>query len=84
MLAALVALHKAMEKYSITHAVSFHNSIARASAFCDMNTGRTNGQLGSPIDAFHVTGAMPSGQRKRIVARVRPFAAGLDQQMPVA
>ena len=68
MLAALVALRKAMRKYPIRHAVSFHSSIRRAEAFKEHNDAynrafRTHGA----IETFHVSGKTPTGTRARVV-----------------
>ena len=72
-LAAMIALRKAMQRYPIKHAVSFHSSIARARTFKDMNA-RYGEALSDakPIDTFHVTGAMPTSLRER---EVREFAS---------
>ena len=65
MLASLIALRKAMHKYPIRHAVSFHSSIARAKAFRDFNDIYTQALPNAgALDTFHVTGAMPAGVRK--------------------
>jgi superfamily II DNA or RNA helicase len=65
MLASLIALRKAMHKYPIRHAVSFHSSIARAKAFRDFNDIYTQTLPNSgALDTFHVTGAMPAALRK--------------------
>ena len=65
MLASLIALRKAMHKYPIRHAVSFHSSIARAKAFRDFNDIYTQAlPSAGALDTFHVTGAMPAGVRK--------------------
>lgn len=68
MLAALVALRKAMRKYPIKHAVSFHSSIRRAEAFKEHNEAynhafRKHGTIGT----FHVSGKTPTGTRARMV-----------------
>jgi superfamily II DNA or RNA helicase len=68
MLAALVALRKAVQNHPIKHAVSFHNSIARASAF------RTSQDIFTKafpsygeLESFHVSGGMPTVKRSRIL-----------------
>ena len=68
MLASLIALRKAMEKYPIRHAVSFHGSIQRAELFKAHNDAfskcfRSYGKL----DTFHVSGKTPTGTRARII-----------------
>jgi predicted helicase len=68
MLASLIALRKAMEKYPIRHAVSFHGSIQRADLFKTHNdafskTFRSYGKL----ETFHVSGKTPTGTRARVI-----------------
>jgi superfamily II DNA or RNA helicase len=68
MLASLIALRKAMKKYPIRHAVSFHGSIQRAELFKTHNDAlsksfRTYGKL----ETFHVSGKTPTGTRARII-----------------
>ncbi|NQX01737.1 DEAD/DEAH box helicase family protein [bacterium] len=68
MLASLIALRKAMEKYPIRHAVSFHGSIQRAELFKTHNDAfsksfRNYGKL----ETFHVSGKTPTGTRARII-----------------
>ncbi|MEZ5029853.1 MAG: DEAD/DEAH box helicase family protein [Saprospiraceae bacterium] len=65
MLASLIALNKAHEKYDIRHTVSFHSSIAKAVAFKE-NQERLN-QLGrfSEMATYHVTGKTSTSDRNR-------------------
>ncbi|MEI6176523.1 MAG: DEAD/DEAH box helicase family protein [Verrucomicrobiota bacterium] len=68
MLASLIALRKAMKKYPIRHAVSFHGSIQRAELFKTHNDAfsksfRTYGKL----ETFHVSGQTPTGTRARVI-----------------
>lgn len=68
MLAAMVALRKAMKEYPIKHAVSFHGSIKRAEQFREYNDSFTQefpsfGQLST----FHVSGQTPTGTRSNII-----------------
>ncbi len=68
MLAAMVALRKAMKEYPIKHAVSFHGSIKRAEQFREYNVSFTEefpsfGQLST----FHVSGQTPTGSRSNII-----------------
>jgi superfamily II DNA or RNA helicase len=68
MLASLIALRKAMEKYPIRHAVSFHGSIQRAELFKTHNDAfsksfRSYGKL----ETFHVSGKTPTGTRARVI-----------------
>ena len=73
MLAALVALRKAMVKYPIRHAVSFHSSIHRAEIFKDHNDAYNHSfESHTPVESFHVSGKTPTGTRARIVSE---FAA---------
>ena len=65
-LAALIALRKAMSKYPIRHAVSFHGSIKRAQDFQESNdtyskSFPSNGRL----QTFHVSGKTPTGTRAK-------------------
>jgi predicted helicase len=73
MLASVVALQKAMEKYPIKHAVSFHTSIAKAQAF------KSNQQIYSDevnaepdaLETFFVSGKTPTSIRSR---KIKEFA----------
>jgi superfamily II DNA or RNA helicase len=67
-LASLIGLRKAMTKYPIKHAVSFHGSISKAKAFRDSQSFITSSfpHL-TPIEQYHVTGAVPTSERKKIV-----------------
>jgi superfamily II DNA or RNA helicase len=69
MLASLIALRKAMQKYPILHAVSFHGSIQRAELFKTHNDAfsqsfRNYGKL----ETFHVSGKTPTGTRARVIS----------------
>ena len=68
MLAALTVLRKAMQKYPIRHAVSFHSSIARARVFRE-NADIFSEQLPQygPLATYHVAGSDPSSTRERIL-----------------
>ena len=72
-LASVIALRKAMEKYPIRHAVSFHSSIVRAVAYQKTQDSftRTFPKYGD-LETFHVRGAMPTAVRSREIAE---FAA---------
>jgi superfamily II DNA or RNA helicase len=78
MLASLVALRKAMEKYPIRHAVSFHSSIQRAEIFKDHNEAynRAFKKHGS-VETFHVSGKTPTGTRARIMSEFAATERGL-------
>lgn len=68
MLAAMVALRKAMQEYPIKHAVSFHGSIKRAEQFREYNDSFTE-EFPSfgPLSTFHVSGQTPTGTRSNII-----------------
>lgn len=66
MLAAMVALRKAMREQPITHAVSFHTSIRRASKFQALNDLYSKHEKES-LESYHVTGEMSAAGRKRII-----------------
>ncbi|MBK7650020.1 MAG: hypothetical protein IPJ20_03655 [Flammeovirgaceae bacterium] len=67
-LTSIIALRKAMEKFPIKHAVSFHSSIARAKSF-EESQNRITEVISdfNPIDTFHVTGATPTSERSKII-----------------
>lgn len=65
MLASLIALNKAHEKYNIGHTVSFHSSIAKAVAFKE-NQERLNELARFPeMNTYHVTGKTSTSERNR-------------------
>lgn len=68
MLAAMVALRKAMKEHPIKHAVSFHGSIQRAELFKAHNDTFTQEfpEFGA-LDTFHVSGQTPTGTRSNII-----------------
>ena len=68
MLAAMVALRKAMKEHPIKHAVSFHCSIQRAELFKAHNDTFTREfpEFGD-LDTFHVSGQTPTGTRSNII-----------------
>jgi len=68
MLASLIALRKAMKKYPIQHAVSFHGSIQRAELFKTHNdTFSKSFRKFGKLETFHVSGKTPTGTRARII-----------------
>ena len=78
MLASLVALRKAMRKYPIKHAVSFHSSIQRAEIFKDHNEVYNQAfKKHGTIETFHVSGKTPTGTRARIVNEFATTDRGL-------
>jgi superfamily II DNA or RNA helicase len=68
MLAAMVALRKAMKEYPIKHAVSFHGSIKRAEQFREYNDSFTQEfpSFGD-LSTFHVSGQTPTGTRSNVI-----------------
>ena len=68
MLAAMVALRKAMKEHPIKHAVSFHGSIQRAELFRVHNDTFTQEfpEFGG-LETFHVSGQTPTGTRSSII-----------------
>jgi superfamily II DNA or RNA helicase len=73
MLAALVALRKAMRRHPIYHAVSFHSTIRRAKVFKKNMDTFTNVFPGyGELNTFHVFGSMPTAARS---AEMNRFAA---------
>ena len=78
MLASLVALRKAMRKYPIKHAVSFHSSISRAQIFKDHNDAYNQAfKKHGTIETFHVSGKTPTGTRARVVNEFTTTDRGL-------
>ncbi len=68
MLASLVALRKAMMKYPIHHAVSFHGSIQRAELFKVHNDAFNHAfPKYDSLETFHVSGKTPTGTRARVI-----------------
>lgn len=67
-LASLIALRKAMDQYPIHHAVTFHSSIAKSKSFEESQTvfSRAYPKF-CKVDSFHVSGAMPTAIRSKIV-----------------
>ena len=78
MLAALVALRKAMKKHPIRHAVSFHGSIRRAEVFRDHNDAFNRAfRAYGKVESFHVSGQTPTGTRARIISEFAGTERGL-------
>ena len=78
MLAAVIALRKAMKTRPIQRAVSFHNSIARAVAFRDTQDAFSSAfpQFGQ-LETFHVHGSMPTADRSRCIEEFSEARRGL-------
>ncbi|MCF8424934.1 MAG: DEAD/DEAH box helicase family protein [Bacteroidia bacterium] len=67
-LASLIALRKAMDEYPIQHAVTFHSSIAKSKSFEQSQAVFSQAFTNfSKVDSFHVSGAMPTAIRSKIV-----------------
>ncbi len=67
-LASLIALRKAMTHYPIHHAVTFHSSIKKAEAFEQSQTMFSQAfPKFANVQSFHVSGAMPTSIRGKIV-----------------
>ncbi|MHB8109995.1 MAG: restriction endonuclease [Syntrophorhabdaceae bacterium] len=90
MLAAAIALRKAMIKYPIKHAVSFHKSISRAKDFKKIQDNLTDilPEYGA-LSTFHVSGKTPTGVRAKeieaftaaersLITNARCLAEGVD------
>jgi superfamily II DNA or RNA helicase len=67
-LASLIALRKAMTEYPIHHAVTFHSSIKKAEAFEQSQSVFSKAYPKfAKVESFHVSGAMPTSRRGKIV-----------------
>jgi predicted helicase len=71
-IASLIGLREAMDKYPISHAISFHSSIAKSKSFEESQTifSKKFKQY-SKIDSFHISGAMPMGERNKIITEFK-------------
>ncbi len=90
MLASLVALRKAIKKYRIKHAVSFHSSIARAKAFkVNQNVFSEVVKEYGKLETFHVSGKTPtavrsdqidmfSASKRSLITNARCLTEGVD------
>lgn len=78
MLAAVIALRKAMQRYPIRHALSFHQSIARARLFkANIDAFSTAFPEYGSLEAFHVAGTMPTAARNEVLRRFSTTERGL-------
>ncbi|MBU3715255.1 MAG: hypothetical protein FGM46_09975, partial [Ferruginibacter sp.] len=67
-LASLIALRKAMQQFPIHHAVTFHSSIKKAEAFEKSQSVFSKAfPRFKRVDSFHVSGAMPTSVRSKVV-----------------
>lgn len=70
MLAAVIALRKAMQLHPIRHAVSFHSSIKRSKLFQQAHENfNTQFSDYDPIETFHVSGKTPTAVRARSIQK---------------
>lgn len=71
-LAALIALRKAMRRYRANHALTFHNSIAKAAAFKESQKQFNGAVKGyGKVDCYHVSSKVSTGERKLELERFR-------------
>ena len=66
-LASMLALRKAMKRFGIKNAVSFHSSIRKAKNASQIQDYITKHYDFKSIDAFTVDGGMPTGKREVII-----------------
>ena len=66
-LASMIALRKAMKRFPIKNAVSFHSSIERATRNKDVQKHITDTYNYKPIDTYHVSGKLPTTKRNDVV-----------------
>jgi superfamily II DNA or RNA helicase len=66
-LASMLALRKAMDRYPIRNAVSFHSSIDKAQRSKDLQGHISTTYHYEPVDAFTVSGKVPTSKRNRII-----------------
>ena len=71
-LAALIALRKVMKQYKANHALTFHNSIAKAEAFKASQERFNDAVKGyGKVDCFHVSSKVSTGERKAELERFK-------------
>ncbi|MBM3611058.1 MAG: hypothetical protein FJX18_06020, partial [Alphaproteobacteria bacterium] len=66
-LASMLALRKAMDRYPIRNAVSFHSSIDKAIRNKELQGHISTTYHYEPVDAFTVSGKVPTSKRNRII-----------------
>jgi superfamily II DNA or RNA helicase len=66
-LASMIALRKAMSRFPIQNAVSFHGSIAKAKSCKELQPYLTEKYQFNPIDAFTVSGKLPTSKRTKLI-----------------
>lgn len=68
-LAAAIALRKAVQKYEIGHAISFHKSIRGADAFSKLQSKLNNGNIDEiNLHSKHISSKKSAGERARIMS----------------
>lgn len=78
MFAAVIALRKAMRDHPICHAVSFHQSIARARLFKgNIDAFSVAFPEYGPLATFHVAGTTPTAERSRVLDTFSAAERGL-------
>ena len=71
-LAALIALRKVMRQHGANHALTFHNSIAKAEAFQKSQISFNRSAKGyGKVDCFHVSSKVSTGERKAELDRFK-------------
>ena len=77
-LASVIALRKAMKKYSVKHAISFHGSILRAEKYKKYQELFNSNFSDIPIlESFHVSGKMSTSYRDKIINEFKNSNLGL-------
>ena len=66
-LASMIALRKAMKRFPIKNAVSFHSTIKRAIRNKEVQKHITDSYNFKPIDTYHVSGRLPTTKRNAVV-----------------
>ena len=76
-MASMLALRKAMKKFPIRNAVSFHGSIDKAKRSKELQTYLTDSFDYAPIDTYTVSGKIPTTKRNDIVQEFARSEAAL-------
>ena len=66
-LASMLAMRKAMKRFDIKNVLSFHSSIEKAKRYKDLQGYITKNYNYKPIDAYTVSGKIPTAKRNNIV-----------------
>lgn len=76
--ASLIALRKAIQKYPIKHAISFHNSIRKAKSFqWHHELFNEEHKEFYKLNSFHVSGNMPTSVRDNIIRNFEIYEPSL-------